>query len=136
MDTGLFCKGERLPFRLRRALIRRLAAAGAPCAVASGSTPSQIEDALAIAGVRDCFRAIVGSGEYERGKPAPDCFLLAARKLGADPADCTVFEDSAAGVAAGRAAGMRVVALRLPDHPPQDLSAADLILDDLSKFEP
>ena len=117
-------------------LIRRLAAAGAPCAVASGSTPSQIEDALAIAGVRDCFRAIVGSGEYERGKPAPDCFLLAARKLGADPAECTVFEDSEAGVAAGRAAGMRVVALRLPDHPPQDLSAADLILDDLSKFEP
>ena len=117
------------------ALIRRLAAAGAPCAVASGSTPSQIEDALAIAGVRDCFRAIVGSGEYERGKPAPDCFLLAARKLGADPSECTVFEDSEAGVAAGKAAGMRVVALKLPDHPPQDLSAADLVLDDLSKFQ-
>ena len=84
----------------------------------------------------DCFRAIVGSGEYERGKPAPDCFLLAARKLGAEPAECTVFEDSEAGVAAGKAAGMRVVALKLPDHPPQDLSAADLVLDDLSKFDP
>ena len=62
--------------------------------------------------------------------------FLAARKLGAAPADCTVFEDSAAGVAAGKAAGMRVVALKLPDHPPQDLSAADLVLDDLSKFVP
>jgi sugar-phosphatase len=77
----------------------------------------------------------VRSGEYERGKPAPDCFLLAARKLGAEPAECTVFEDSEAGVAAGKAAGMRVVALRLPDHPSQDLSAADLVLEDLSRFE-
>ena len=118
------------------ALIRRLAAAGAPCAVVSGSTHSQIEDALAIAGVRDCFAAIVGSGDYEHGKPSPGGFLLGARKLGAAPADCTVFEDSAAGVAAGKAAGMRVVALKLPDHPPQDLSAADLVLDDLSRFEP
>lgn len=118
------------------ALIRRLAAAGVPCAVVSGSTHPQIEAALAIAGVRDCFRAIVGSGDYAHGKPSPEGFLLGAEKLGADPADCTVFEDSEAGVAAGKAAGMRVVALKLPDHPPQDLSAADLVLDDLSKFEP
>ena len=118
------------------ALIRRLAAAGAPCAVVSGSTHSQIEDALAIAGVRDCFAAIVGSGDYAQGKPSPEGFLLGAARLGAEPRDCTVFEDSAAGVAAGKAAGMRVVALRLPDHPPQDLSAADLIFDDLSKFSP
>jgi len=118
------------------ALIRRLHAAGAPCAVVSGSTPSQIEDALALAGVRDCFAAIVGSGDYAQGKPSPEGYLLGARLLGAAPADCTVFEDSAAGVAAGKAAGMRVIALRLPDHPPQDLSAADLVLDDLSRFVP
>ena len=118
------------------ALIRRLAAAGAPCAVVSGSTHSQIEGMLALAGVRDCFRAIVGSGDYEHGKPSPEGFLLGAKRLGAAPADCTVFEDSAAGVAAGKAAGMRVVALRLPDHPPQDLSAADLVLSDLSLFDP
>ena len=118
------------------ALIRRLAAAGVPCAVVSGSTHSQIEAALALAGVRECFREIVGSGDYAEGKPSPEGFLLGATRLGADPADCTVFEDSEAGVAAGKAAGMRVVALRLPDHPPQDLSAADLVLDDLSKFDP
>ena len=118
------------------ALIRRLAAAGVPCAVVSGSTHPQIEAALALAGVRDCFREIVGSGDYAEGKPSPEGFLLGAAKLGAAPADCTVFEDSEAGVAAGKAAGMRVVALRLPDHPPQDLSAADLVLDDLSKFDP
>ena len=117
------------------ALIRRLHAAGAPCAVVSGSTHSQIEDMLALAGVRDCFAAIVGSGDYAQGKPSPEGFLLGAKRLGAAPADCTVFEDSAAGVAAGKAAGMRVVALRLPDHPPQDLSAADLVLEDLSRFE-
>ena len=116
-------------------LIRRLAAAGAPCAVVSGSTHEQIEDALALAGVRDCFPVIVGSGDYARGKPSPEGFLLGAKKLGVHPADCTVFEDSAAGVAAGKAAGMRVVALRLPDHPPQDLSAADLVLPDLSQFK-
>ena len=86
--------------------------------------------------MRDCFAAIGGSGDYAQGKPSPEGYLLGARLLGAAPADCTVFEDSAAGVAAGKAAGMRVIALRLPDHPPQDLSAADLVLDDLSRFVP
>ncbi len=118
------------------ALIRRLADTGIPCAVVSGSTHSQIEDALAIAGVRDCFAAIVGSGDYEHGKPAPDGFLLGAARLGAAPEECIVFEDSEAGVRAGKAAGMRVVALRPPDHPIQDLSGADVILSDLSLFEP
>ena len=117
------------------ALVRRLAAAGEACAVVSGSTRAQIEDALALAGVRDCFRDIVSSDDILHGKPSPEGFLLGAARLGAAPADCTVFEDSAAGVAAGKAAGMRVVALRLPDHPPQDVSAADLVLDDLSAFD-
>ena len=47
----------------------------------------------------------------EHGKPAPDCYLLAAKKLGADPRACLVFEDSFAGIEAAKAAGMRVVAL-------------------------
>jgi beta-phosphoglucomutase-like phosphatase (HAD superfamily) len=61
---------------------------------------------------------------------------MAADRLGARPADCVVFEDSAVGVAAGKAAGMKVVALALPLHPRQDVAAADLILDDLDKFDP
>jgi mannitol-1-/sugar-/sorbitol-6-phosphatase len=59
-----------------------------------------------------------------RGKPDPEGYLLAARELGADPAACVVLEDAPAGVAAGRAAGMRVVGI-LTTHAPADLADAD-----------
>ncbi len=118
------------------ALVRRLAAAGEALAVVSGSTRSQVADALELVGLSGSFGTVVASEDVRRGKPDPEGFLLAARRLGADPAACTVFEDSAAGVRAGKAAGMRVVALRLPNHPPQDVSPADLVLSDLSQFVP
>ena len=118
------------------ALVRRLAAAGEALAIVSGSTRAQVADALSLVGLSGLFGAIVASEDVLRGKPDPEGFLLAARRLGAHPANCTVFEDSAAGVRAGKAAGMRVIALRLPDHPPQDVSQADLVLSDLSQFAP
>lgn len=118
------------------ALVRRLAAAGELLAVVSGSTREQISEALRLAKLEGAFRAIVSSDDVSNGKPDPEGYLAAARLLGAEPRDCTVFEDSAAGVRAGKAAGMRVVALHLPDHPPQDVSAADAVLSDLSLYDP
>jgi mannitol-1-/sugar-/sorbitol-6-phosphatase len=67
---------------------------------------------------------LVTADRLARGKPDPEGYLLAARELGADPADCVVLEDAPAGVEAGRAAGMRVVGI-LTTHAPEHLAAAD-----------
>ncbi|MEU8778265.1 HAD-IA family hydrolase [Streptomyces sp. NPDC048606] len=76
------------------------------------------------------FPELVAADDVRRGKPDPEPFLLAARRLGVDPARCVVFEDAPAGLAAGRAAGMRTVALATT-HPAEELDA-DVVLKDLS----
>ena len=106
-----------------------------PCCIVSGSPRKHIAEAIAIMDCAKNLQFYVGAEDYAFGKPAPDCYLLAAEKLGVQPADCVVFEDSAAGVSAGKSAGMRVVALSRPCRPKQNVSAADLILEDLSQFE-
>jgi beta-phosphoglucomutase len=84
---------------------------GTPCAVATNAEPANVELVLRLAGLREHFSVIVDSHQVERPKPAPDIYLKAASLLNAEPHDCIVFEDSALGVKAGRAAGMRVVAV-------------------------
>jgi mannitol-1-/sugar-/sorbitol-6-phosphatase len=74
---------------------------------------------------------LVSSDGLERGKPDPACFLIAAERLGADPARCVVLEDAPAGIRAGQAAGARVVALRTT-HRDDELREADAIVDDLA----
>jgi beta-phosphoglucomutase-like phosphatase (HAD superfamily) len=70
-----------------------------------------VDFVLDVAGMRGFFRAIASGHDVARPKPAPDIYAHTARMLRVDPSDCIVFEDSATGVAAARAAGMRVVAL-------------------------
>jgi len=70
-------------------------------------------------------RTFVTSHDVARGKPEPEPYLLAAGRLGLAPADCVVIEDSPPGVAAGKAAGMRVIAV-LTTHAPEQLAAADV----------
>jgi HAD superfamily hydrolase (TIGR01509 family) len=89
-----------------------------PLAVASSSPPDLIRVVLAAAGVADRFRAAVSSEEVPRGKPAPDVYLAAAGRLGAEPARCVAIEDSANGLRAAAAAGMTVVAVPNPHYPP------------------
>ena len=76
----------------------------------------------------------------EKGKPAPDIYLLAAQRLGVDPQECIVFEDGMPGVQAGKAAGCFVVAVPDPrfkdDERQQFEKEADLVLDDLTQFDP
>jgi mannitol-1-/sugar-/sorbitol-6-phosphatase len=76
---------------------------------------------------------VVSADSVERGKPDPEAFLLGARRLGVAPADCVVLEDAPAGIAAARAAGCYVIALRTT-HPDADLAAADAIVDDLTRL--
>ena len=80
-------------------------------AIASGSSIGSIEHHLREVGSYERFDAIAGGVEVKHGKPAPDVFLLAAKRMGAEPCDCIVFEDSANGVRAGHAAGMRVIGI-------------------------
>lgn len=117
------------------ALLKRLSQT-APCCIVSGSARDHIRDAIRIMDAEKNVKAYFGTEDSPRGKPDPICFLTAARAIGVDPKDCVVFEDSAAGVAAGKAAGMRVVAIQLPGHPKQAISAADVILEDLGLFTP
>lgn len=94
-----------------RRFVELLAAEGVPMAVASGSSPEAIEAILAGTRLDVHLRTVVSAEEVPRGKPAPDVFLEAARRLGADPADCVVLEDAVPGVAAAHAAGMRCIAI-------------------------
>ncbi|MFG2958029.1 HAD family hydrolase [Streptomyces sp. NPDC048291] len=99
-----------------RKFVELLAAEGVPSAVASGSSPEAIEAILAGTGLGAYLRTAVSADEVPRGKPAPDVFLEAARRLGAAPADCVVLEDAAPGVAAAHAAGMRCIAVPYVVH--------------------
>ena len=90
--------------------VHRLAAEF-PLAVASSSNRPLIEAVLERAAIAERFAAIVSSEEVERGKPAPDVYIEAARRLGVEPARCAAVEDSSNGIRAAHAAGMRVLAL-------------------------
>ncbi|GHA16870.1 HAD family hydrolase [Streptomyces purpurascens] len=94
-----------------RRFVERLAAEDVPMAVASGSSPEAIEAVLSGTGLDASLRTVVSADEVAHGKPAPDVFLEAARRLGADPAGCVVLEDAAPGAAAAHAAGMRCIAI-------------------------
>ena len=101
-----------------------------PLAVASSSNRELIEEFLGGSGLASCFRAWVSSEEVGRGKPAPDVFLEAARRLGVSPQRCTAIEDSANGLRAAKAAVMRVVAVPNAHYPPPPdaLALADAVV--------
>ncbi|UXX92619.1 HAD family hydrolase [Streptomyces sp. AD2-2] len=97
-------------------------------AVVTSATRRLAEARLAHAGILP--KTLVVAEDVTRGKPDPEPYLLAARQLGVDPADCVVFEDAPAGLQAGRAAGMITVALATT-HQAHELDA-DLVVSDLS----
>ncbi|MEV5596278.1 HAD-IA family hydrolase [Streptomyces sp. NPDC052496] len=97
-------------------------------AVVTSATSRLAEARLAEVGIHP--KTLIAADDITRGKPDPEPFLLAARRLGVDPARCVVFEDAPAGLAAGRAAGMTTVALTTT-HRAGELSA-DVLVADLS----
>ena len=84
---------------------------GVKLAIATGGSIDNVDFVLDGLGIRDLFELIVDASQYERGKPAPDCYLEAAERLGIAPAECVVFEDAVGGIRAAKAAGMKVVAI-------------------------
>ena len=109
-----------------------------PLGLASSSNREVIDVVLEQAGIAPHFRATVSSEEVTRGKPSPDVFVEAARRLGVDPAACAAIEDSHTGILSARAAGMRVLAL--PNHAfppgPDALGQAHAVLGGLDELTP
>ncbi len=97
--------------------VHRLAAEF-PLSVASSSNRPLIEAVLERAGIAELFVAVVSSEEVARGKPAPDVYLEAARRLGVEPERCAAVEDSSNGIRAAHAARMRVLAIPNAHYPP------------------
>jgi HAD superfamily hydrolase (TIGR01509 family) len=114
----------------------RLAAQHYPTALASGSERSLIEAVIQDSALRDQFQAVVCTDDLPRGKPAPDVYLEAARRLGVTPELCVCVEDSPNGVLAGKAAGMKVIAV--PDERfnpnPEVIRQAEIVLGSLEEF--
>jgi HAD superfamily hydrolase (TIGR01509 family) len=107
-----------------------------PLGLASSSNREIFEAVLDLAGIADCFGATVSSEEVARGKPAPDVYLEAARRLGVEPERCTAVEDSHAGIRSAKSAGMRVVAIPNASYPPDDeaLELADGVVGSLDEL--
>ena len=117
--------------------VRRLAAQW-PLGLASSANRPVIDTVLEAAGLSDSFAATVSGEEVAHGKPAPDVYLAAASKLGADPANTAAVEDSSNGLRAAAAAGMLVVAIPNREFPPsQDaLGLAGLVIRSLDELTP
>lgn len=116
--------GATVPPEAREAV--RVAAANVPVGVVSSDFRAGIELLLRGAGLLGLFSVVVSIEDVSRPKPAPDQYVLACERLGLPPADVVAVEDTAAGVAAAKAAGVRCVAV-LGTHPPDRLAQADTI---------
>ena len=108
-----------------------------PLGLASSSNRELIDRALDVSGLAPCFRTTVSSEEVARGKPAPDVYLQAARRLGVPPEACAAVEDSASGLRAAHAAHMHVIAIPNAAFPPPDdaLALADVVLGSISELD-
>ncbi|MGZ4335003.1 MAG: HAD family hydrolase [Gaiellaceae bacterium] len=116
--------------------VRRIASRW-PLAIASSSNPELIEVVLRASGLDDVFRVAVSSQEVPRGKPAPDVYLEAARRLGVEAQRCGAVEDSHNGIRSAKAAGMRVVAVPNPHFPPDDdaTALADVVIGSVADLQ-
>jgi beta-phosphoglucomutase family hydrolase len=109
------------------ALVKSLHEQGIKQAIASSAVPQNIKIILRGLGLVDCFQAIVHGMEVKEGKPSPQIFFFAAKKLKVRPGQCVVIEDAIAGVSAAGRAGMKCVAVT-NSHPKRALKDADLIV--------
>ncbi len=117
--------------------VKRLAAHW-PLGVASSSNRGLIDQVLELSGLAPYFKVTVSSEEVERGKPAPDVYLEAARRLGVEPLGSVAIEDSASGIRSAHAAGMHVVAIpnRAFPPPPDVLALASVVLESIKELDP
>lgn len=127
--------GEIAPVTGSVELIKSLHEAGFPLALATSSNVRVMNTVLDAFGIRPYFSSILSGGELTESKPHPAIYLISAERLGVNPAECLVIEDTTNGIMAAKRAGMNCVAYRNPHSGNQDLSLADEIVDSLSEIE-
>lgn len=125
--------GDIAPIKGLPEFLKELAENDIPIALATSGIQVNIDFMFEHVDVKKYFREIVKAQDITNGKPDPEIFLKTAEKLGISPRNCIVFEDSLPGVEAGKAAGMKVVALTT-SLPAEELEIADLVIDDYSKI--
>ena len=109
---------------------------GAPRALVTGSSRAEAKQALPYLGADAVFDAVFAAEDVPRSKPAPDGYLAGAAAIAIAPRDCLVIEDSVSGIAAGRAAGCVVLAVRAGNFGGWDQSAAHHVIDTLDELTP
>jgi HAD superfamily hydrolase (TIGR01509 family) len=129
---------ERLPLLPGAVEAVRAMAERWPLGIASSANRPLIELVVELAGLVGCFRAAVSSEEVAHGKPAPDVYLEAARRLDVPAARCAAVEDSSNGLRSAAAAGMTVVAIPNADFPParDALALADVVIRSVGELSP
>jgi HAD superfamily hydrolase (TIGR01509 family) len=115
--------------------VKRMATAF-PLGLATSSNREIIDIVVEVGGFEDLFQTTVSSEEVERGKPAPDVYLEAMRRMNVDPANTAAIEDSTNGLLSAHNAGMRVIAIPNDAHPPAEkgLAVADVVLHSIEKL--
>ena len=117
--------------------LQKLMEMGIPMAVASSTGKEKTAEHLEHAGILHYFAAVVGGDMVQNGKPAPDIFLLAAKKLGISPESCAVIEDSPAGIQAAHAGGMKPILI--PDcvpAKPESIAVSSAVLSSMEQLLP
>jgi HAD superfamily hydrolase (TIGR01509 family) len=117
--------------------VRRMAASF-PLGLATSSNREIIDIVMEVGGFGDLLQVTLSSEEVERGKPAPDVYLEATKRMGVEPARTAAIEDSTNGLLAASSAGMRVIAIPNDAHPPAEkgLAVADVVLDSIDELTP
>ena len=115
-------------------LVKKLKKKGVQLAIASSSPKKLVDYVLDKLAVRGFFHVVLTAENVEHSKPNPEIFLKAAEKLGVKPSQCLVVEDAKLGVAAAKQAGMKCIGYRNPHSGNQDLSEADIVIDDFTKI--
>jgi HAD superfamily hydrolase (TIGR01509 family) len=116
-----------------REFLQALKDSGIPSVIASSTHRENITTTLEVLKLEDFFASIVTAEDVKRGKPDPEVFLTAASRIDVAPADAVVFEDALVGIAAAKAAGMRVVAVATTE-PREKLAHADWVVDRLDEL--
>lgn len=115
-------------------ILTQAKSAGLPMSIASSATLPTIHLVVEVLKIREYFDALTSGDEVAHGKPSPDVFLLAAKRLGAEPSHCVVIEDTLNGIKAAKAAGMHCVAIPCEATLHQDHSLADVRLRSLDQI--
>lgn len=116
------------------ASLKRFKKAGLKLAIASSGAKKYIHIVLQKFEIAQYFDVVITGDDVTKGKPHPETYLTAAKKLGLKPEACVVLEDATKGIESAKGAGCKCIAIKNPNVPPQDYSLADLVVDTLDNI--